>query len=103
MYNRGKFYDYNIFDCQVINFQSFLCRFNIHEMALFGEVLGPNFPQILPDFAKIFTTGSIQGSKSIALRIFEKLKFLQKREIPRVCTFGPTLTPFFPLKKMAKF
>ena len=53
-------------------------------------------PQILPDSAKIFTTVSIQGNKNSALRIFEKLKFLQKREIPSVYTFGPTLAPLFP-------
>ena len=58
-------------------------------------------PQIVK--AKIFTTGSTQGNKNSALRVFKKLKFLQKWEIPRVCTFGPTLTPFFLLKKMAKF
>ena len=56
----------------------------------------------MPDSAKIFTTGITQGNKNSALRIFEKLKFLQKREIPRVCTFGPTLTPFFPPEKDAE-
>ena len=35
------------------------------------------------------------------LRIFEKFKFLRKREIPKVCFFGPTPTPCFTLK-MAK-
>ena len=50
----------------------------------------------MSDFAKIFSKGSIQGNKNSALRIFEKLKFLQKREIPRVYIFGPTLTLFFP-------
>ena len=71
-------------------------------MPLFGEVVSPNSPQILPDSVKIFTTVSIQGNKNRALRIFEKLKFLQKRKIPRVYTFAPTLAPFFPLRKMAK-
>ena len=56
----------------------------------------------MPDSAKIFTTVSIQGNKNSALRIFEKLKFLQKREIPSVYNFGPTLTPFSPLMEMAK-
>ena len=50
----------------------------------------------MSDFAKIFSKGSIKGNKNSALRIFEKLKFLQKREIPRVYIFGPTLTLFFP-------
>ena len=56
----------------------------------------------MPDSATIFTTGSIQGKKNSALRIFEKLRFLQKREIPRVYTIGPVLAPFFHLKKMSK-
>ena len=101
IYNLVEFYEYSILDCQVINFQSFSYQFSIHEMPLFGEVVGPNslkYYQILPN-----TTVSIQGNKNSALRIFEKLKFLQKREIPRVYTFGPTLATFFPLKKMAKF
>ena len=53
----------------------------------------------MPDSAKIFTTGSIQGNKNSALRIFEKLNFLQKREIPRVYTFGPTLITFLPWRR----
>ena len=64
-------------------------------MPLFGEILGHNYPQILPDSAKIFTAGT-QGNKNGALRIFEKLRVLQKWEIPKVCTFGPTLTAFPP-------
>ena len=55
---------------------------------------GLYLPQILPDFAKVFTTGSIQGNKNSALGIFENSFFLQKREIPRVYTFGPNLIPF---------
>ena len=53
-HNRGKFYEYSIVDCQVINFQSFSYRFSIHEMPLFGEVLGPNsskYCQILLKFS----------------------------------------------------
>ena len=54
IHNRGKFYEYSIFGCQVINFQSFSYQFSIHEMALFGEVLDPNSPnycQILLKFS----------------------------------------------------
>ena len=65
-------------------------------MPFFRGGSGPKLPQILPDSAKNFTTGSIQGNKNSALGIFEKLKFLQKRDIPTVCTRGPTLTTFFP-------
>ena len=54
IHNCGKFYEYSILDCQVINFQSFSYRFSIHEMPLFGEVLGPNsskYCQILLKFS----------------------------------------------------
>ena len=54
---------------------------------------------ILPESAKIFTTGRTPGNKNSALRLFEKLRVLQKRERPRVCTFGPAFTPFFPWKR----
>ena len=54
--------------------------------------------QILSNFDEFFTRGSIQGEKKCVLRIFEKFKFLLKREIPKVCTSGPTLTPRFSLK-----
>ena len=37
MHNRGKFYEYSNFGCQVINFQSW---FSIHEMALLGVGAG---------------------------------------------------------------
>ena len=45
IHNRGKFYEFSIFGYQVINFQSFLYQFSIHEMAFFGEVLGSNSPK----------------------------------------------------------
>ena len=51
IYNRGEFYEYSILDCQVI---SFLYWFGIHQMPLFGDILGPNFPkysQILLKFS----------------------------------------------------
>ena len=54
IHNRVEFYKYSILDCQVINFQSFSYQFSIHEMPLFGEVVGPNSPkycQILLKFS----------------------------------------------------
>ena len=53
------------------------------------------------NLAETCTRDSAQGDTNGVLRIFGKFKFLQKRDIPKVFTFGPTLTPFFPLK-MAK-
>ena len=37
LHNRGKFHKYNIYGCQVINFQMFSYRFRIHEMAYYGR------------------------------------------------------------------
>ena len=48
IHNRGKFHNYHICGCQVINFQMFSWQWSIHELAHFGErgggggVLGPN-------------------------------------------------------------
>ena len=47
-YNLGKFHEYSFCGCQVIDFQSFSYRFSIHEMALLGGFLGPNFPKYCP-------------------------------------------------------
>ena len=89
IHNRGELSIFKVFRT---NSASMECPF-------LGRFWARTLPQILPDSAKIFPTGSIQGKKNSALRIFEKLKFLQKREIPRVYTFGPTLVPFFPSRK----
>ena len=67
-------------------------------MALFGEVFGSNCPKYCQILLKFSLQVIIQGNKKSALRIFEKLKFLQKRKIPRVSNFGPALNPFLPLK-----
>ena len=56
-------------------------------MALFGKFLDPN-SQIWSNIVEILTRSSTLANK----------KFLWKRSIPKVCTFGPTLTPGFPLK-----
>ena len=51
IHNRGEFYEYSILDCQVI---IFLYWFGIHQMPVFGDILGPNFPkdsQILLKFS----------------------------------------------------
>ena len=55
--NRGKFHQYEICGCQVINFQSVLYPFSIHEMALFGAIFGPLLPQIWSDYAEVITRG----------------------------------------------
>ena len=89
IHNRVEFYEYSILDCQVINFQSFSYQFSIHEMPLFGEVVGPNSPKYCQILLKCSPQLVFKETKTVLLRIFEKLKFLQKREIPRVAPFYP--------------
>ena len=69
--------------------------------SFWGGFLGPDSPNIARFCQNIFTRGSIQGHTNSVWRTLEKFKFLQKREIPKVCRFVQTLTPFFPMK-MAK-
>ena len=50
IHNRGKFHQYSISGSQAINFQMFLWRCSIHEMAPFGGFLGlfsPTYSSIL--------------------------------------------------------
>ena len=96
IHNRGKFISIAFVAAKLKTF-SFSYRFSIHEMALFGFFLEPYSPKY-KDFVEIFTWCSIQTDKKYVLKIFEKFDFLQKTDVPKVCTFGPTLTPRFPLK-----
>ena len=122
IHNCGHFHQYNICDCQVKNFQSFWYRFSIHGMVVsfiylfiylfiysfiylfiylfiyFSVGFGTLPHRIWSDFVQIFTRGNIQAGKRYVLRIFEKFKYWQKTDVPKVCYFGPTLTPRFPLK-----
>ena len=61
-------------------------RFSIHEIALFGRFFG---------------RGSTLANKNTVWKILEGLVYLWKRDRLKVSTFGPTLTPLFPLN-MAK-
>ena len=56
-------------------------------------------PPNIVRFAKIFTTGSTETEKK--KKKIEKFKFLQERDVPKLCTFRSTLTLRFSLK-MAK-
>ena len=56
---------------------------------------GPLLHQILFNFPEIFSRGSIKAEKNSFLQIFRKNKFLQKREVPKIC---PISTPCFLLK-----
>ena len=70
IHNRGKFHQYSICGFQVENFQSFSYQFSIHEMALFGFFWKPLLPQILSDFAEMFTKWSIKIEKNSVIEIF---------------------------------
>ena len=81
----------------IVKFQIFkVFRTNSASMKcpLFGEVVGPNSPKYFQILLKFSPQAVFKVKKSSSLRIFEKLKLLQKREIPRVYTFGKNLTFF---------
>ena len=103
IHNRDKFNQCSICGCQVINLPMFSWRCNIHEMALFsegggrgGSILKPKYCQILLNISLEVVFKDTQTNN--VWRILEKFELLQKREIPKVCTYGATLTLFFPLK-----
>ena len=83
------------FICIAYNFQSFMYQFRIHEIALFGRFWGPYSPKNGPNLPNILIRGRTHSNS------FEEIEFLWKRDGPKVCTFGPTLTIGF-LVKMAE-
>ena len=100
MHNRGKFHLYSIFGCEVIKFQIFSWRGSTHEIGHFGGFLGPNSPppgKDCPIWLKFLPEVVLKDIK-IVWRILEKFNFFLKREILKVCTFCPTLSPIYPLK-----
>ena len=54
IHSRGKFHQNSICGCEVKGFESFVHRFSIYEMVLFGRFFGPYVPKygpILPKFS----------------------------------------------------
>ena len=104
IHNRCTFHLYSIWGCQVKNFQSFSCWSSIHEMALLGRFLDPYSPKCCPVLQKKFSRSSFQGEKNGIEKIFVKFRFLKKPHLPKVCTFGTTLTNlfFWPSLKLQK-
>ena len=100
IHNRGKFHQYSICDCKVNNFQSFMYRFSIHEIALFGKFLGPYFPSMV-QYYRYSQQRQYSSKQKHCLNIFEGFDSLWEKDGPKVGTFGPTMTLLF-LLKMAK-
>ena len=96
IHNCHKFHQYNIYGCQVNNFQV-LGTDSV--LILLWRASGPLLPEKQSDFAEFLTSATMQSQKNIVRTIFAKFKFLPKQVIPKVCTSGPTLTPHFPLEK----
>ena len=95
IHNRGKFYEHSIFDCQVINFQSFLYWFSIHEMALFGEVLGPNSPQNCQIYLIFFLQVVFKKQKQYFKNLWKTQIFTETRDIQSL-HFWSNFDPFYP-------
>ena len=95
--NRGKFYDYTIFDCQVINVQGFLYQFSIQEMALFGEVLVPNSPKYFKILLKFSPQVVFKETKTVLYEFLKKLlkTFIETRNTQSL-HFWSNFDPFSP-------
>ena len=83
----GKFHQYSICHCQVINLKCFSYWFSIHEIHLFGRFLGPYSPKYSLIFAEVLTRGSTLASKNIVWNTIERFEFLSKRDGPKGSTF----------------
>ena len=65
--------------------------------AILGEFLGPNSPKYGLILLKLAREVVFKETQTIFQKFWKNSNFC-KRETPKVFTFGPTLTPFFPLK-----
>ena len=97
IHNRGKFHEYSICGCQVINFQSFSCWFSIHEMALFGGFLGPNFFKCCPILMK-FSPGVVFKKKTLYFKNLWKIQIFTRTVDNQNSDFWFNFDFPFPLK-----
>ena len=95
IHNRGKFYQYSIFGCQVMNFQNFLYQFSIHEMALFGEVLSPNSPKYRQILLK-FSPQVVFKEQKQCFKNLWKTQIFTETEDTQSLHFWSNFDPFFP-------
>ena len=98
MHNRGKFHLYSICGCEVIKFQMFSWQGSIHEMHHFGVFFGPELPQINPILLKILPEVVLKDKKTVFEEPLKNSNFSQNGRYSKVCKFGPTLSPIYPLK-----
>ena len=94
IHNHDQFHQYSICGCQVIIFQSFSYWFSIHKVALFGFFMGPYSPKC----GLIMLQFSPEVFKNSALRIFQKISFWLKWDIPKIYKFGPIWGAIYPWK-----
>ena len=87
MYNRGKFHLYSICGCQVIKFEMFSWRCSIHEMAHFGEFLGPNSPKNGQILLKFLPEIVLKDSKTVFEESLKNRNFYKNREYPKFGRF----------------
>ena len=90
IHNHGKFHLYSISGFQVIKFQMFSWRWNIHEMVHFGGFLGPFSPNsdlILLKFGpgvEHYETKTVYECVMNVCYVFKG-----KQDVPKVLSFGP--------------
>ena len=102
IHSRVEFYEYSVLDCQVTNFQSFLYQFSVHDMPLFGEVVGPNSPKYCQILLKFSPQVVFEETKTVVQEFLKNSNFYRNGRYSEFTLFGPTLASFSPLKKMTK-
>ena len=95
IYICGKFHQYNVCACEGNIFQSFSYWFSIHEMALFGGVLGPYSPKYCSNLPKFWPEVVFKLEKDIVWKILQNFEFWLKWNAPKVYAFGPFWGPIY--------
>ena len=95
MYNRGKFHLYSISGCEVKKFEIFSRRWSIQEWPIFESfwaLTPPNIVRSCWNFHHSYYPWGVRHH----FKIFWKLKFLLKWEVPKVCGFFSVFVQLWP-------
>ena len=87
MYNRGKFHLYSICGSQVTKFQIFSWQWSNHEMAHFGDFLGPNVPKYGLILLKFLPEVVLKDAKTVIEESLKNLNFHRNGRYPKLGRF----------------
>ena len=75
IYICGKIHHYSTCDCDIKNFQKFLCWFSIHEMSHFCEFLGSYSPKYCLVLVKLWLEAIYNKKNTVSQKYFKILNF----------------------------